>query len=193
MPRYKPSRWNRDSNVRDSHNCYAYFLNVVSPKITRACKKSRKRGKKCRRPHPGYSLGFPAIKTVRSHMTCFDMNNRVTKENPHVRVVSDSEKCKPSEYKGALVLASHPWGDKADYHFYRENDSGYWSHKDGPEKATDRDAEGKKIRDPRRASRDYRKGKKIGRKYDRFCNFYCVKRQPEKARIKTRKYRKRGY
>ena len=36
-----------------------------------------------------------------------------------------------------------------DYHWYRQDDTGYWSHKPGHTRATDRDASGNVIVDPR--------------------------------------------
>ena len=38
-----------------------------------------------------------------------------------------------------------------DYHWYRLDDNGFWSHKPGRTHATDRDGEGNRIRDPRMA------------------------------------------
>ena len=38
-----------------------------------------------------------------------------------------------------------------DYHWYRLDGNGYWSHKPGGTCATNRDGRGKRIKDPRRA------------------------------------------
>ena len=53
------------------------------------------------------------------------------------------KRCKKGFSKGFIVL-----DDKAsdqDYHFYRQDNSGYWSHKPGRREAIDYDALKKKI------------------------------------------------
>ena len=56
-----------------------------------------------------------------------------------------------------------------DYHFYRQDKKGLWSHKAGRTEATDIDAKGKKITNPLVADRDY------GRlNYSTPCFFFCV-------------------
>jgi hypothetical protein len=61
---------------------------------------------------------------------------------------------------GVLVaLVMNPGND---YHWYRKNDDGYWSHKPGATAATSLDAAGAKITDPRTCSRPL---------YPQFCGF----------------------
>lgn len=43
----------------------------------------------------------------------------------------------------------------ADYHWYRQDKDGYWSHKPGQSKVTRVDSEGKKIKDPSKCSKEY--------------------------------------
>lgn len=42
-----------------------------------------------------------------------------------------------------------------DYHFYRKDSNGYWSHKRGLNAITNKDASGNKIRNPEKANRKY--------------------------------------
>ena len=42
-----------------------------------------------------------------------------------------------------------------DYHWYRLDNNGYWSHKPGRTPATDRDGNGDRIRDPRKAANGF--------------------------------------
>lgn len=60
----------------------------------------------------------------------------------------------------ALVIAP---GD--DFHWYRQDDDGTWSHKPGRTEATNRDNAGRVIHDPRRADRGA---------YTEFCGCFCV-------------------
>ena len=53
-----------------------------------------------------------------------------------------------------IFLAVDP-NDLKDYHFYREEHPGYWTHKPGHNKVTSRDAVNRIITDPRDAHKDY--------------------------------------
>jgi hypothetical protein len=64
-----------------------------------------------------------------------------------------------------------------DYHFYRQDKDGMWSHKDGSNKVKRYDALKQPIANPELASRDYRwQGSDLN--YEDFCGFYCVPRDP---------------
>ena len=89
----------------------------------------------------------------------------------------------PTVTAGALSdgLASRPDGSQAaqhcchtvalvmapgyDYHWYRLDNNGMWSHKPGGWLATNRDASGNLISDPRTCNRG---------PYTTFCGCYCV-------------------
>ena len=65
-----------------------------------------------------------------------------------------------------------------DYHYYRQDSDGLWSHKDGSNKVKRYDAFRKNIANPKLASRDYRnQGSDLN--YEDFCGFYCVPRYDE--------------
>ncbi len=107
-------------------------------------------------------------------------------DNKYLKKGTQKKHCPRGYYKGALVVNSG-----TDYHFYRQNRNSRWSHKDGWGYATNKDAKGRLIKDPMWADRDYRKGKKKGKNYDRFCGYYCVPNASEKKRfeinsVKTR-------
>ena len=38
-PIYEPKKWNSDSNIKNSHNCYTYMLNDINPFGQEMCKK----------------------------------------------------------------------------------------------------------------------------------------------------------
>ena len=58
-------------------------------------------------------------------------------------------------YKVALVLGLVKSGGSVDqdYHWYRQDAGGKWSHKPGGKKATDKDQSGNEITDPETADR----------------------------------------
>ena len=63
-----------------------------------------------------------------------------------------------------------------DYHFYRQDPDGYWSHKPGSQPVTRLDADGVLIIDPMTCNRDYTKqGKSLN--YTLFCGFFSVPRR----------------
>jgi hypothetical protein len=90
---------------------------------------------------------------------------------PELRRTTFKARCPAGSSKIALVV--HP-GE--DYHFYREDPDGFWSHKDGANKVKRYDAEGKPIVNPQTAARDYRpRGSFLN--YKDFCGFYCAPRR----------------
>jgi hypothetical protein len=58
-----------------------------------------------------------------------------------------------------------------DFHWYRRDVNGYWSHKFGSSEATDVDFSGNKITNPETADRA---------EYTDFCGYFCV----DKVKIK---------
>jgi hypothetical protein len=58
-----------------------------------------------------------------------------------------------------------------DYHWYRLDNNGRWSHKPGHGDATDKDASGKPITNPETADRNYPGN---GVDYKDFCGYYYV-------------------
>jgi hypothetical protein len=176
MPRkYEPQKWNKNIYTRYSHNCLAFFLQNINHKMTRRCKSiykrskrkgTRKNSKLCikLKPQPGYFSGYPKIKP--KDYTCKTINKRLLADTPDIFKTNFEKSCPRTYHKGALVV-----DPKKMYHFYLENKKGSWSHKDGEEPATNRDAEGKLIKDPKKAARNYR-GQKLN--YSKFCSYYCV-------------------
>jgi len=60
-----------------------------------------------------------------------------------------------------------------DYHWYRLDSTGKWSHKPGPTPATNVDASGNPIASPETANRDY-SGPDYSLNYSVFCGYFCV-------------------
>jgi len=145
--------------VQATHNCYSYFLDDlrVHPRA----------GK----PQPGlYAMGPGYNNTV----SCESVKKRVLKDNPmHVITWSlekAKDKCPKGHYKGFLAVNS----SGQDYHFYRQDSDGTWSHKPGGTAVSRTDANRKRIYNPVNADRMY--GKRGGIDYDKPCTFFCVRK-----------------
>ena len=151
-PRYSPNRWNDKDNIRDNHNCYAYALNKI------AYHRSDK-------SQPGYFSGFPPLSD--KDYNCATFLKRLKKDIPGFYVTSFNDKCRSGFYKAFLAL-DEKYEDQ-DYHFYRQDNSGYWSHKPGRTEATNIDASGNLIKNPLIADRKYRHFE-----YSTPCFFFCL-------------------
>jgi hypothetical protein len=84
----------------------------------------------------------------------------------------DAKGCCPvgsRKIAGVVQDKSHPAGDN-DYHWYRQEPDGTWSHKRGNTAASRVDASGKPITNPETADRKYPGSDD----YDKFCGYLCV-------------------
>jgi hypothetical protein len=190
-PPYEPHRWNTRRELRETHNCFAYAMNVHDPKQVRACMMD----KNCNVPfhQPGYISGHPGFRS-RKLKTCPDMVARLLGDNPSMKMIKFERKCPPHTSKIALVV-----DPDEDYHFFRQDSNGLWSHKPGGTAVTNLDANNSLIYDPALASRNYtHSGSKLN--YDTFCSYLCVPRDrplhlktggaKKKRFMKTRRNRK---
>ena len=102
---------------------------------------------------------------------CKTVEHLMRQDVPEITPSSFYPRCPVGKSKIALVVDP---GD--DYHFYRQDSDGWWSHKDGANKVKRFDAEGKPIWNPQTAARDYRpNGSTLN--YKNLCGFYCVPRR----------------
>jgi hypothetical protein len=76
--------------------------------------------------------------------------------------------CPSGYHKVMLVIAPG-----VDYHWYRQDTDGKWSHKPGITPITNLDASGKPIADPAKADRDY--SSQEGPNYTDVCGVLCAK------------------
>jgi len=156
-PTYDHEKWTNDYNVMATHNCYSYLLDDLH--------KYPMAGK----PQPG----LMSNEGYASKITCAEVRKRVIADNPRCVITWASslefKKCPKEYYKGFLCVNSN--GE--DYHFYRQDDDGTWSHKPGSTEPTKVDASGKKILNPKKSNRNY--GFKGGVNYNIPCSFFCIK------------------
>ena len=165
-PIFEPERWNKNKYIRKSHNCYSYALNIIDRNLSKRCKyilkrkKTKKKKVDCGvlKPQPGaYS------KTIKSRgkYNCKKVTYRMIKDNPVMKPIAKGVPCPLNYYLIAMVCIP----DGSDYHFYRQDASGLWSHKNGGNVARNTDDSGNLIYDPEKADRG---------KYTIFCGYYTV-------------------
>lgn len=150
--KYNPTYWN---NNRLRANCYTYALNYLATTNRDS-------------QQPGFASGKPiTLSTISKE----NIINAVKKDISYLsnvkgfRSAGEYEKPGYREYKVALVIASGK-----DYHWYKQDSDGYWSHKRGITNVTRSDASGRSIINPRLANRNYGEYN-----YTSFAGFYFVK------------------
>lgn len=142
-------------------------MNIHDPKQIVACQKDPK----CSVPYhqPGSAGGYPPF-SKSPLKSCPEMTARIRGENPTVTVTTFEGLCPYGTSKIALAVDPNE-----DYHFWRQDDTGWWSGKPGSMKVTDKDASGRRVYDPSLADRDFTDDN--GElNYTEFCSFYCVPR-----------------
>ena len=205
-PDYRPADW-EDPLVEGTHNCYMYFLNDQKQSLKKKCMKICKdKGKNnstgktkkhngCSnlKPQPGNHayLNGELKSSKRRVYSCPAMVDKVLKDNTkksgkkskiihwdnlthHQQFI---KKCPDNYYKGVLVV--HPGNT---YHFYRQDKSGKFSHKQGTLRVEDKDASNNVIYVPHMADMNYSKDDNSGINYTDFCGYMCV---PENKHANT--------
>src|SRR5579871_5831857 len=147
-PTYDPASWNKPGVVT-TNNCYAYATNQMTGTF----------------PQPGKNSGTePTPPYTCDNVTTGAVGDGLAK--------GECDKaCPAGSYKVALVI--DPSVDNNDFHWYRQDSNGNWSHKPGGTDATNLDNSGKPITDPRNADRGG---------YTTFCGCFCV--DPKKVNVK---------
>lgn len=175
---YEPSVWNSNPNLTQSHNCYSYFLNDINNDLIRIYKQNSDNIEiqKSLNPQPGHYCGMTKYVEYKD-TTCPSLNKRILCDNPSIKIVNKDDECDEGYYKGALFI-----DEGRMYHFYRQDDDGNWSHKDGGMEVTNLDSSGEIIKDVMNSDRRYISENNI-REYNKFCSYYCV---PENHTTSTR-------
>jgi hypothetical protein len=160
-PEFNPDKYNKYSKIKDTHNCFAYAFDYMDTKSLKKCGKD-----KCALPfpQPGLASGYPGWGKVRRKI-CPDLVSRLLGDVKDLKSSTFENKCPGKSSKIALVA-----DEDEDYHFYRQDSNGMWSHKPGATDVTHIDSTGRPIYDPLLASRAY----DSGLDYDRFCGYLCA-------------------
>lgn len=147
------SRWNSDENRRLCNNCYNYATNQPNGSLAQ----------------PGWAGGG----SNQSPYTCGGVlagaeSDGLTFAGHTLDEARD--RCAEDCCLVALINSGY------DFHWYREDADGTWSHKPGPFPATNLDASDppQPITDPTTANHNYGGATDPTRNYDVFCGFMCV-------------------
>ena len=162
-PRYSPDIYDDPEYVR-VNNCYAYAFEDLVKNDTRHSK-----------PQPGYRAGLNPLAETKKDFTCKNIQDKLQldyKNTLKYQPESDKSLCPCNYRKAALVLADSTMN--MDYHFYRQDSNGLWSHKPGGTNVHNVDASGKTIYDPAMADRDNTHIETDGYNYLTFCTYICI-------------------
>ena len=151
-PKYIPNKWNYNPHIKNSHNCYAYVLNRYSHKMKN-------------KAQPGYFSNFSSLKQY--DYNCQSFYIRLKKDIPSLYLISFNKKCKKGFYKGFIAIDDKE--EDQDYHFYRQDSNGYWSHKPGRQDVIDYDSDKQPIKNPVKSNRKY-----TNFNYSTPCFFFCI-------------------
>lgn len=162
-PNYEPHKWNDRPNIKHNHNCYSYAFNAIS-------------GRRKDKPQPGYFTNIPSVDN--NNYKCSEFYIRLKKDNPTLHISRFKKPCKKGYYKAFIAI--DPKTEDQDYHFYRQDSSGYWSHKPGRQDVVDYDASKQKIINPATANRNY-----LHFNYSIPCFFFCL--NPKFSRSHSRR------
>ena len=174
---YEPEKWNdRTGNIKEdvdsicrNTNCYYYAINnQLEPKsmqlwTIRFGGGLPQPGAYCgidiyslKDPQNGYDTVYPGTsKNLIQYVTEQDYAayNQAHGGGYIFRPIGRNERCPAGSYKVALIVG------KGDYHWYRQNPDGFWSHKPGNMNVRNVDEQYNSIIDPQYAewSKDYTK------------------------------------
>ncbi|HEV2852155.1 MAG TPA: hypothetical protein VHC97_05055 [Thermoanaerobaculia bacterium] len=139
-PKFEPLLWNADDAVRLSNNCYNYANNQRLHNFSQ----------------PGLAAG------IKAGLSCIEMRLAAEADS----LVSQADFARdlgPGE--GWYVALAYWPGDQdspPDFHWYRQDKNGCWSHKPGLDSATNLDSSRQVIKDPLTCDRT---------PYTEFCTF----------------------
>ncbi|HEX4792884.1 MAG TPA: hypothetical protein VH370_03775 [Humisphaera sp.] len=162
-PPFLPGLWNSPM-IRPGNNCYAYACDDFN---------DWRRGSDDF-PQPGNTAGYPT--PSHSQISADLLRSRAESDGlALVKSGSENEPAPIGFYKVALVVAPG-----LDYHWYRQDPNGYWSHKLGEYPIMVTDSDGNPITDPRTAAQHYERlidpenNTPIGHNYNTFGGFFYV-------------------
>lgn len=146
-PEYNPDKWNKNENIKTTHNCYSYALGQIIPGLDS-------------KAQPGYASGFNHVEDF----NCQSFHDRLKNDSPGSYIENFDNKCLPGFYK--IFLALDPGND---YHWWQQNSNKLWSHKPGATEVTNLDGSKNIISNPLISNRNFKH-----RNYYQPCFFACV-------------------
>jgi hypothetical protein len=142
IPEYEPSAWNDGDGIQLNNNCYNYGCDIQTNTYAQ----------------PGRAHGLTVSQSDLDD--CTAVHNGAVADGLKPVDCDQGCGCEECQHQVALVL-SPGW----DYHWYRKDRDGRWSHKMAWTPATNLDNSDNIITDPRTADRG---------SYTIFCGCFCV-------------------
>lgn len=139
IPRYDPATWNDADGIQYHNNCYNYACDIQTGTFAQ----------------PGQASG-----NMYNNIDCKEVGDGAVSDGLTPVDCDEGCGCRECCHQVALVI----WPG-VDFHWYRKDRDGRWSHKPGGTPATNLDHAGNIIADPRTAHRG---------PYTVFCGCYCV-------------------
>ena len=151
-PEFRADEYNRPGIIK-THNCYDYAIGNFNP--------DQKKKSQPGRTKLGNDLQGEEV------YTCKVVEDRLLIDHPELIFSSLTGQCPHGYHKIGMMIDPDD-----DYHFIRQDDDGYWSHKPGGDRVIDTDFSGRRIVDPEQSDFNHTQA---GLHYTQFCNYYCVK------------------
>jgi hypothetical protein len=137
-PSYTPGFWNDAGTVQYHNNCYNYANNRRTDTFAQ----------------PGRAHG---ITLTVANLNCNDVANAAVADGLDRTAGAGCPACQTT-----VALVIYPGHD---YHWYRRDANGLWTHKPGGTQATNLDSSGHPITNPETADRG---------NYTVFCGYFCI-------------------
>lgn len=146
-PGWNPERWQANEKY---NNCYSYALDDHNGD-------SQVRNHK---PTPGNTTGF---------YTCSKILEGLKTDQPRLYPITFDCPCDQGYKKIYAAVSTEDEEGDNDFHFWRQDQDGWWSHKPGSNQPSRVDGSNQAIRNPEQSNRV------IGsRAYVQGCGFFCV-------------------
>ena len=152
---YAPGAWNSDRNIKTTNNCYSYAAHDL---------RTHENAYDAL-PTPGVASGMGPLTFP---LSANDIRGRAQLDGFNLESNCET-KCPPDRYK---VMGFLSMAEGGDFHFYRQDTDGCWSHKPGILDVTNLDRSGNKIGDPRSSCTNKVSG---AHNYDQFFGCFCAK------------------
>ena len=81
--------FNENLYVRESHNCYMYFLNKKNYEVVEKCKETYPKKRLCQRAQPGYASGYPLMDE--RDYNCPNIMERTLSDNPNIYKIGENK------------------------------------------------------------------------------------------------------
>lgn len=159
--------WN-NSHIRPNHNCYAYALNLyflnlnlsdgrsIDPYFNPGEFTSSTYHEKHDLAEDGVLPEYFDLDVISEMAICDSDSSFICQDGYDMREIGKYDICDERCYKVALVLDTNP--NNPDYHWYRQNADGSWSHKLATDEISCLDASGNIIYDPQQCDKNYISG-----------------------------------